>query len=126
MQLARNGGGHVSAADAVTPRVEGRASDEEIRLQFAHYREPFGSRARRVVGEVVVAAYHSRYNFAFVFQKVLKELRRADGLMFYGKTDVGHLLSADLAEELVYIADDPPFFLFHNAAHPLIIHGLAV
>ena len=126
MQLARDGGGHIAAADAVAARVEGRPRDEEVGLQLADYGETLGGRARRVVGEVVVAAYHRRDYLAAVLQKILKELGRAYGLMLYGKADVGHLLSADLAEELVYIADDPPFFLFHNAAHPLIIHGLAV
>ena len=77
MQLTRDGGGHIAAAYAVAARVEGRASDEEVRLQFAHYREPFGSRARRVVGEVVVAAYHRRDYLAAVLQKILKELGRA-------------------------------------------------
>ena len=43
--------------------------------------------------------------------------------MLDAETDVGHLFAADLPEELIYVADYPPFFLFHNAAPPLVIHS---
>ena len=83
MQLARYGGGHAAAADAVAPSVEGRPSNEKVGLQLADYGKPFGRRACRVVGEVVVAADDGGDYLAAVLQKILKELGRAYGLMLY-------------------------------------------
>ena len=95
-----------AARHAVAAGEEGGPGDHEIGRSAATSASDLADGALGLLGDVVVAADHRRHHGARVAQRLLDGARRADGAGPHLGPDAGALLAAELAEELVDVADD--------------------
>ena len=82
-------GGNRSASKPVTPCIESRPCDKEIRRVFLDDRYDFRHGCLYVLGYVIVSAYDSRDDFPASFEINLQSLSRPDCLLFHNDSHSG-------------------------------------
>ena len=106
LQLGLDRGAERAARHAVAAGQERGPGHEEIGPRRGHEAHQLGGRALGLLGRVVVAADHRRDDRARVAERLLDGSRGADRPVHDLGPDAGLLLAAELAEELVEVADD--------------------
>ncbi len=106
LQLRLHSGAERAAGDAVAAGQERGPRHEEIGLGRGHQPDQLGHRALALLGGVVVAADHRRHDRTGVAQRLLHRAGSAHGTVHGLGPDASLVLAAELAEELVDVADD--------------------
>ena len=114
LQLGLRRDAERAARDAVAARQERGPRDQQIGARRGHQRDQLGGRALGLLGGVVVATDHRRDDRARVAERLLNGPRGADGAVDHLRPDAGFVLAAELAEELVEVADNPQGLSCHH------------
>ena len=95
-----------AARDAIAAGEERGAGDQQVGTLGGDERQHLAHRAFGLLRHVVVAADHRGHDGARVPERLLHGARGADRALRELRTDAGLLFAAELAEELVHVADD--------------------
>src|SRR5206468_12631106 len=94
------------AGEAMTPRAEGRARDEHVGLAPIELGRDRTRGFFSTLADEVVAADQGRLDARAVAQRRLQQTTRPHGTGLHRHADVGLVLAADPAEELVHVVHD--------------------
>jgi hypothetical protein len=106
LELCLHGCAERAARDAVAAGQERGAGDEDVGSGAGDQWEHLRDRPLGMLGGVVVAADHRGHDRARRVERLLDGSRGADGAFDDLRADARLFLAAELAEELIDVADD--------------------
>src|SRR5437870_5092446 len=126
LQLRLHGGAERAARDAVAAGQERGPADDEVGPRRGHQGDHLRHRAIRLLGGVIVAADHRRHDRTRVAERLLDGARGAHGAVDHLRPNARLLLAAELAKELVEVADHAQGFGRHHGTSAITRSPLVV